>query len=98
MPAKAASDDRRATQIPRIVGQVFLFGKQTDRAARLELIAYRTELDDGQGVLAEIGGDALGAAGEEKVATHVPAVQHLLNWNWRLPDDTPPERRLALIE
>jgi hypothetical protein len=24
-------------------------------------------------------------------------VQHLLSWNWRLPDDTPPEKRQALM-
>jgi hypothetical protein len=84
-------------QIPQVVGQIFLFGKQTDRAARLELVAYRTELAQGQKVVSEIAGDALGAAGPEEISTHVPAVQHLLSWNWRLPDDTPPEHRLALM-
>ncbi len=84
-------------QIPRVVGQVFLFGKQTDRAARLELITYRTELDQAKAVAAEVGGDALGAPGADEVTGDVPAAQHLLSWNWRLPDDTPPDKRLALI-
>ena len=84
-------------QIPQMVGQVFLFGKQTDRAARLELVAYRTGLAQAQQVVGEVCGDALGATGAEEVTTSVPAVQHLLSWNWRLPDDTPPERRLALM-
>ncbi len=84
-------------QIPRVVGHVFLFGKQTDRPARLELTAYRSELEDAKRAAAEIGADSLGAAGEEKVQTGVPAVQHLLSFNWRLPDGTPPEKRLELV-
>ncbi|HEV3137554.1 MAG TPA: hypothetical protein VGZ26_06610, partial [Pirellulales bacterium] len=84
-------------QIPQMVGQVYVFGKQTDRAARLELVAYRTELAQAKQVLSEVGGDALGAPGAETITTHVPAVQHVLGWNWRLPDDTPPDHRLALM-
>jgi hypothetical protein len=84
--------------IPRVLGQVFLFGKQTDRPARLEMIVYRTERDPAQAVAAEIGGDALGPPGAEEVTTVVSALQHALNWNWRLPEDTPPEKRLALVD
>ena len=40
----ASGKDLAFDQVPQIVGHVFLFGKQTDREARLELIAYRTEL------------------------------------------------------
>ena len=83
--------------IPHVVGQVFLFGKQTDRAARLEMIAYRTTLDKAKTAVGEIGGDALGPIVEEEVTSQVPAVQQVLSWNWRLPDDTPPEKRLELI-
>ncbi len=89
--------DITAEQVPQVAGQVFLFGKQTDRAARLEMVAYRTELSKAQTVLAEVGGDALGTAGREEVTTQVPAVQHALSWNWRLPDDTPSEKRLELM-
>jgi hypothetical protein len=84
-------------EIPRIVGHVFLFGKQTDRAARLELISFRPELAEGQAVVKEVVGDALGAAGPEVVAEQAPAITQMLSWNWRLPDDTPPAMRLELI-
>ncbi len=93
---KSGSDITRE-QIPRVVGQVFLFGKQTDRPARLVMVGYRTELAQGQAALGEIGGDAVGKIASEEVTTEAPAVQHLLSWNWRLPDDTPPEKRLALV-
>ena len=93
----ASGDDLQLADVPQVVGQVFVFGKQTDRAARLELVAYRTELAAAKDVVAEIAGDALGAAGDEEVAGQVSAVQHVLSWNWRLPDDTPEERRAALM-
>jgi len=84
--------------VPRIVGQVFVYGKQTDRDARLELITYRTdELSESQRVVAEILKDTLGTAEAEEVATRRPAVSHALSWSWRLPDDTPNEERDALI-
>ncbi len=84
-------------QIPSVVGQVFLFGKQTDRPARLELVTYRPELAKAGATIVEIGGDALGTPGPEEVTTEIPAVQHLLSRNWRLPDDTPPDERIALM-
>ncbi len=83
--------------VPRVVGQVFLFGKQTDRAARLELVVFRTEIAAGQEAAKAVGGDLLGAAGPEEVTTHIPAVQHALSWNWRLPDDLSPDKRLELM-
>ena len=85
-------------QVPRIVGQIFAFGKQTDREARLELVTYRTdELTESQRVLSEVLGDTLGQAGAEVITTRTPAVSHALSWNWRLPDDTPIAEREALI-
>ncbi len=85
-------------QVPMIVGHVFLYGKQTDRDARLELVAYRTELAAAKAAAQEIVGTAVGAPSAEEVENQSAAVQHLLSWNWRLPDDTPPEKRLQLID
>ena len=96
-PVPESGKEITREQIPQVVGQIFVFGKQTDRSARLELVVYRTELSAAKTVLTEIGGDALGAPGDEEITTHVPAVQHVLSWNWRLPDDTPADRRLTLM-
>lgn len=85
-------------QAPRVVGQAFLYGRETDREARLELLTYRTEeLKDAQRVLGEIAGDALGSDAKEEVTSRTPAISHALSWNWRLPDDTPADERAALI-
>lgn len=97
-PLAASGAHLTLADVSRVVGQAFLYGKQTDRAARLELVAYRTELTEAQAALGEIAGDALGAVDKEEVTTHVPTVQHLLASNWQLPPDTPLEKRLALVE
>lgn len=96
-PAAASGAQIMRKQVPHIVGQVLLYGKQTDRAARLEVIVYRTQLEQAQAALAEIGGDALGPIAGQEVTAQVSALQHALSWNWRLPDDTTPEQRLALM-
>lgn len=85
-------------QAPRVVGQAFLFGRETDREARLELVTYRTEeLTDSRRVVSEIAGDSLGVDAKEEVTTRTPAVSHALSWNWRLPEDTPENERETLI-
>lgn len=90
-------DDIKPEDVPQVVGHVFLYGKQTDRDARLELATYRTQLDEAKRTLADVGGDALGTAGAEEISTQVPALQHALTLSWRLPQSVSPEKRLELI-
>jgi hypothetical protein len=90
--------DLAPADVPQVVGQAFIYGKQTDRAARLELAAYRTQLADAQAALTEVAGDSLGEKVKEEISTEVPALQHALTTNWRLPEDTSPEKRLELIK
>lgn len=79
--------------IPRVIGNIRLFGKQTDREARLELEAFRGEEQAGaQQTLAAAAGATIGAAGEPAVVDKMLAAQHAMSANWRLPDDTPRER------
>lgn len=89
--------DIKIDEAPRVVGQAFLFGKQTDRPARLELVVYRPDQADAASALAEVAGDAIGPATGEEVTTHVPALEHLLSRNWRLPYDTPAACRFELV-
>jgi tetratricopeptide (TPR) repeat protein len=83
--------------VPKIRGEMFLFGKQTDREARLEFSLKRTDdFEPTKAALAELCGDRLGSPPEEQVALQISAVRDTMSWNWRLPDDTPTELRREL--
>ncbi len=59
-PKPAAGVGLTLEAIPLILGQVLIFGKQTDREARVELVAVRPELDACRQVLTSIAGGNLG--------------------------------------
>jgi hypothetical protein len=82
--------------VPNIIGRAFLFGRETDREPRLEVEALRTDLPLIEPWLVEAGGASLGARASEEVIDQVPSSQLTLSWNWRLPDDTPPEHSRQL--
>jgi hypothetical protein len=83
-------------QVPHGLAQLLLFGKQTDREARLELTLYRPEVEPTQKILRDVLGDLLGPPSQEEVLGHLTQVEHALSWHWRLPDDTPIELRESL--
>jgi hypothetical protein len=97
-PTPASGANITPEDAPRIVGQALVYGRETDRDARLEVVTYRTEeLDAARKTLATVAADAIDPNPTEEVADQIPAVQHLLSWNWRLPEDTKPEQRLQLM-
>ena len=87
-------------EVPRLLGHMLVFGKQTDREARVEIIAYRGDaLDATMATLREIAGDVIAdSASEENVIGHTTAVSRTLNVAWRLPEDTPPEHARELFD
>ncbi|MCG8584328.1 MAG: hypothetical protein MI757_06415 [Pirellulales bacterium] len=92
--------DIAMADVPLMLGRLLIFGKQTDREARVELIAYRGEaLDTATSTLREIAGEALSAdESEEEVIGHNTKVTRLLTPAWRLPEDVTRERALSLME
>ena len=84
--------------VPRVVGQAFLFGKQTDRDAMLEVMTHRgPALEGTRQALITAAGDALGDVVSEEAVEQVPAIQLAMQSYWRLPDDVPPTERAALM-
>lgn len=84
--------------VPRIVGVVSFFGRQTDREERVELIADRDEhFDETLRLLADVAGDALPSSGEEEVVGTSARAGSALRSRWRFPDDTPVGDRRRIV-
>ena len=88
-PLPASGVGLALEDVPHTVCQLFLFGRETDRPARLSLAVYRDQLAAAQARLAEVAGDSLGPAGAEEVIGSAASVGRAMNANWRLPSDTP---------
>ena len=98
MPASVA--ELSLDTVPRILGQMLLFGKETDRDARLEVaLAKGSQYDHVRASLAEIGGDLLseGREGEEILDT-IPLESVELFATLRFPRETPFEVRKRLAD
>jgi len=95
LPASAAALSVR--DIPNALGAFFVYGRQTDRAARVELVTRRTDdLVAAKTVLGEILADLAEQPANEEVVDQIPAVSVALGANWRLPSDTPPDVQARL--
>jgi len=106
-PAPRSGAGLARDAVPNILGQVLLFGRQTDREARLEVTAVQPNLAAAQAMITETCGAQLGPVGEVEKRGDIPASQWALSWNWRLPEDTPvdevhkllvEQRRVAILE
>ncbi|MBI2824102.1 MAG: hypothetical protein HYX69_05335 [Planctomycetia bacterium] len=75
--------------VPNVLGQLFVFGRQTDREARLEVELDRPNLPAVQAALSELCGPLLGSPEPEVIRGAIPVSQRALSWAWRLPEDTP---------
>jgi len=97
-PMPKSGADLTRDQVPRVVGLVSVFGRQTDRPERVELTvdkgpSYATAV----AALREIAGDTLGQIVQERVIDSVSITQQALSWRWHFPSDTPQEVRRRLF-
>ncbi len=85
-PATESLEAITAHNLPRSLGQLFLFGRQTDREARLQLIGLSAaDLGQVKSMISTLAGEWL--AGEEKTDEFdfVSATEDLLQPRWRAP-------------
>lgn len=98
-PLPPSGENLTFDQVPSIVGELHLFGRETDRDARLDLVTLKTEdfeskADSVRRLLDEYGGELQ----QEQTIREVPAREAALDWQWRLPDDVTPATARALVE
>jgi tetratricopeptide (TPR) repeat protein len=83
---------------PNVLAFVSVYGKRTDRDARLEATTDRgARFLEVQRLIGEILGDAIGPELETEVVAEKSIPDEALSWRWRLPDDTPPAHRRKLL-
>jgi len=85
--------------VPNVLGEMYVFGKRTDRDARLEFAILRDErFEATKTALTDVLGEFLNDSPTEEDNGQVPKLTATLTWRWRLPDDTPPSKRQELIK
>lgn len=84
---------------PNVLAFLSVYGKRTDRDARLDVTTDRGEhFDEVDRLLKEILGDAVAPAESTEVVAEKSASDEALSWRWRLPDDTSPAQRRKLLD
>lgn len=94
-----ASADLKAEDIPLVVGEILLYGKQTDREARLLLLASKKDPTFGQTLAFindtfELSG---GEQGSEQIVSATAISTDTLTWNWKMPTGVDIEQHKKLI-
>lgn len=97
-PASDAENVPRE-EIPCIIAEMLVYGKQTDRAARLEVAMTRSpDYEQKKATLAEVVGELVEPNPSVETTGKVSAVTEALSWRWHLPNNVTRERRLELID
>jgi hypothetical protein len=82
-----------AIDMPRVIGELLVFGKETDRPARLVLVAAKNDqFENSVGFLRGCLGDYLVDRQQERVVDTVSKVEDAISWNLQLPDDVDYDR------
>ncbi|MBL9165302.1 MAG: hypothetical protein JNL18_21420 [Planctomycetaceae bacterium] len=97
-PVPKTGTDLNFEDAPNVLAFISIYGKRTDRDARVEVTTDRGEqFEKVQQLIGQILGDAIGPQAEEEVVAEKSASEEALSWRWRLPNDTPPALRRKLL-
>ena len=98
-PEKAPEGESLTVEtVPTVLGEIYLYGRRTDREARLEFEATRDErYERAKQLLAEAAGNALGPLESEEVTEQTSRLATALTWRWRFPPGTPEPLRRELM-
>lgn len=95
-PVPESAEGLSLDSLPSSLGELLLYGKQTDRDARLEFSLLRDEqFESKKRALTDLAGELLAPNPTEIVEGQVSRVSAALTWNRRFPDDAKPETRAA---
>jgi len=96
-PMPEGADGLELKDAAAFVGQAMVFGKRTDREARLEVVGITAwDLDVAKTAIGEIAGSSIGGEPEQEVLTTVSASEELLQSKIRPPADSTPQQLQAM--
>jgi len=96
-PTAATAKDLAVADVSHLLGQMVLFGRQTDREARLEMRGVTAnDLERTKSLIAETAGEAVAADVKQEVSGQVTATEDLLQHRMRPPADITEEQFEAL--
>ena len=85
-PMPEAAEGLNKDNVPRMIGQMLLFGRQTDRDARLEVLGVAgDELQTVKEFVGGLAGDTVAAETKDDVMGNWSATQRLLRPTWQPP-------------
>jgi len=95
----ANSQNLTRDNVPKVLGEMLLYGKETDRPARAEFTTTKSpDFDAKIKHFREVLGPQAGEKLDEEETGKISAVSAALSINWRFPDETPPDLRKKLMQ
>ncbi len=95
-PKLRSAEDASIDTVPFSLGEVLLYGKQTDRSARVELVCVGNERFDSTVKTLQ---DTIGLSGDPATVAFdkVNRESDAITWNWNLHEDTTREQHKELL-
>ena len=95
-PKLNSADDLSMDTVPFSLGEILLYGKQTDRSARVEMVCVNNARFDNDFTAVK---NVTGVSGDPKVVAFDKVNQgsDAITWNWNLPEDTTREQHKELL-
>ena len=91
---RPADESFTPQEAPRILGDLLVYGRETDREARLELVAARDQsLEKALAIVSEVASDSVGEHSEEVVEHVVSLLANALSIQVVMPQDSPEAHR-----
>jgi hypothetical protein len=85
-PVLGAGEAFSLDNMPSVLGQLLMFGRETDRPARLEIVGlFKDRADQARSIILAIGGDSLESGVEESVMARASASHQMIAHRWVPP-------------
>ena len=98
-PQLESADELDVAKMPLILGEMLIYGKQTDRPARLEFVATRNDrFANAVDFLRATFGEQISGEPREIVFGKTTEVVDCLTWDWHLPPSISYDKHLELVD